>query len=176
MRLPNRAAALAALVTLALPVPAHADTREDRAVDWANSEVGSDAYDFRCGEFVANAYGRQGIGYNSALEFRDHLAAIGQIHPDTDYPKGALVFSMSDYDIQNGKHQGHVMISRGDGSFVSGGASPSVGSGHTVQVSNSWNPSFGATYLGWAFAPADWPGPTPGPVPVPVPVPVPHIS
>ena len=54
-----------------------------------------------------------------------------------------------------------VMISRGDGSFVSGGASPSFGTGHTVQVANSWNPSIGATYLGWAFAPADWPGPVP---------------
>jgi len=161
MRFRNLTAAIALALALPTPAPAHADTREDRAVDWANSQIGSDNYDFRCGQFVANAYGRQGIGYNSALELRDHLAAVGQIHPDTDYPKGALVFSMSDYDIQDGKHQGHVMISRGDGSFVSGGASPSFGTGHTVQVANSWNPSIGATYLGWAFAPADWPGPVP---------------
>lgn len=150
------AAATSPAVTSA---PQPVGSREDRAVDWANGQLGSDAYNFRCGEFAANAYGRTHLGYNSALEFRNHLAELGQIHPDFDYPKGALVFSMSDYDIQNGIHQGHVMISRGDGSFVSGGASQDFGTGHTVQLANSWNPSPGATYLGWAFAPADWPGP-----------------
>ncbi len=167
MRIRNLTAAVAVALVLPVPATAHADTREDLAVDWANSQIGSDDYDFRCGQFVANAYGRNGIGYYSALELRDHLAAVGQIHPDIDYPKGALVFSMSDYDIQDGKHQGHVMLSRGDGTFVSGGASRSFGTGHTVQVANSWNPSIGATYLGWAFAPADWTGPKPGFVPQP---------
>lgn len=157
--LPAHADVASGAVSPAAPQAPPVGSREDRAVDWANGQLGSDAYNFRCGEFAANAYGRPHLGYNSALEFRNHLAELGQIHPDFDYPKGALVFSMSDYDIQNGFHQGHVMISRGDDSFVSGGASQDFGTGHTVQLANSWNPSPGATYLGWAVAPADWPGP-----------------
>lgn len=174
----HRAAAMmaaACVVPVLLPAaPSHADTtaapsaplpqqsaatREDRAIDWADDRLGSDAYNFRCGQFVANAYGKPNLGFNSALEFHDHLAAIGQIHSDTDFPKGALVFSISDFDVDNGVHQGHVMIARGDGTFISGGMSQDSGTGHTVQVANSWNPDRTAGYLGWASAPADWPGP-----------------
>ena len=68
-------------------------------------------------------------------------------------PKGALVFSQSVWD--NGA--GHVVIARGDGTFVSGGIWKGyhgvAGGGHNVQVLSSWNPARGATYLGWAVAP-----------------------
>lgn len=139
--------------------PAQASAREDRAVDWATSAVGSDAYNFLCGRFVANAYGKANLGVASAQILHDQLAGAGQIHSDMNYPKGALVFSSSKWDLYNGVHQGHVMIARGDGTFVSGGVDPNYGTHHTVQILNSWNPSPGATYLGWAYAPADWPGP-----------------
>jgi hypothetical protein len=141
------------------PAAAPQGSREDRAVAWANGQVGSDGYDFMCGKFVANSYGRPALGAASALIFHDRLARDGQIHTDQNFPKGALVFSVSQWDIYNGVHQGHVVLARGDGSFVSGGVSKSYGSHHTVQILDSWNPSPGAKLLGWASAPGDWPGP-----------------
>jgi hypothetical protein len=75
---------------------------------------------------------------------------------DGTAPTGALVFSVSDADLYNGVHQGHVVIARSDGSFVSGGVSRQSGTGHTVQVLKSWNPAPGAIYLGWAYAPGNW--------------------
>lgn len=140
------------------PVTQQADTREDRAIAWASDHVGSDDYPFACGQFVANAYGRSSLGASSALAFHDQLAQAGQIHPDLDIPKGALVFSHSVWDTVDGVSYGHVVIARGDGTYVSGGMTASVGVSHTVQVLSSWNPSEGAQYLGWATAPADWPG------------------
>lgn len=141
------------------PSAAPQGSREDRAIAWANSQVGSDGYDFLCGRFVANAYGRENLGAGSAQIFHDQLAGAGQIHMDQNIPKGALVFSVSKWDLYNGVHQGHVLIARGDGSYVSGGVSKAYGTGHTVQILNSWNPSPGATYLGWAYPPDNWPGP-----------------
>ncbi|MCV7377559.1 hypothetical protein BST11_02750 [Mycobacterium alsense] len=158
-------AALALGLTIAVPANADTTAKEDRAVAWANSKVGSNDYVFACGRFVANAYGEPGLGYPSALAFHDHLAATKQIHMDTDIPKGALVFSQSPWDIDGAGHQGHVVIARGDGTFVSGGVDQSsqlnvagVGGGSTVQIFKSWNPAPGAEYLGWAPPPATWPG------------------
>ena len=135
-----------------------ADSREDRAIAWANAHVGSDDYPFACGQFVANAYGRPNLGAISALAFHDQLAQAGQIHLDGDIPKGALVFSHSVWDTVDGVSYGHVVIARGDGTYVSGGMTASNGVSHTVQILSSWNPSDGAQYLGWATAPANWPG------------------
>ncbi|BBZ27467.1 hypothetical protein MMAD_17620 [Mycolicibacterium madagascariense] len=140
------------------PAPQLAASREDRAIAWANARVGSDDYPFACGQFVANAYGRPGLGAISALAFHDQLAQAGQIHLDGDIPKGALVFSHSGWDNVDGVSYGHVVIARGDGTYVSGGMTASAGVSHTVQVLTSWNPSDDAQYLGWATAPADWPG------------------
>jgi hypothetical protein len=140
------------------PAPQSAGAREDRAVAWANGKVGSDDYPILCGQFVANAYGKSNLGPPSAIAFHDQLAGAGQIHMDMNIPKGALVFSHSSWDTIDGVTYGHVLLARGDGTYVSGGVSPKFGSGHTVQVLNSWNPAGGAQYLGWAYAPADWPG------------------
>ncbi len=134
--------------------PQQSSAKEERAVSWANGKVNSDDYDFACGVFVANAYGKGSLGYGSALAFHDALQSAGQIHSDMNFPKGALVFSRSSYDLGNG----HVLIARGDGTFVSGGVSKDYGTHHTVQILKSWNPSPGAEYLGWAYPPADWPG------------------
>jgi hypothetical protein len=138
--------------------PAAQASREDRAIAWANGKVGSSDYVFSCGRFVANAYGKSTLGVGSALIFHDNLAKAGQIHMDYNFPKGALVFSLSKFDIYKGVHQGHVVIARGDGKFVSGGAEGVPPANTSVQVLNSWNPAGGAQYLGWAYAPADWPG------------------
>jgi hypothetical protein len=140
------------------PQPQQSSAKEDRAIAWANGQVGSDAYPILCGQFVANAYGKPELGVGSALALHDQLANAGQIHMDQNFPKGALVFSHSSWDTIDGVTYGHVLLARGDGTFVSGGVSKSIGNRHTVQILNSWNPAGGAQYLGWAYPPADWPG------------------
>lgn len=136
------------------PQPPVSESRADAAVDKANSMVGTDTFgDVGCGKFVAAAYGVPGIGYNTAKQFRDALASQGKIHMEGDPPKGALVFSQSSWD----QGAGHVVIARGDGTFVSGGVYKGyngiAGGGHNVQVLPNWNPAQGAAYLGWAVAP-----------------------
>jgi hypothetical protein len=131
-----------------------AAAKANAAVLKANSAVGTNMFgDLGCGQFVAWSYGVGGLGYKTAKEFRDHLASQGQIRMDQNFPRGALVFSESSWD----KGWGHVDIAQGDGTFVSGGVYTKyqglAGSGHNVQVMNTWNPSPGATFLGWAQAP-----------------------
>lgn len=130
----------------AAPAP-DPSARADAAVARADSMVGSDfGGDFGCGVFVAAAFGVPGIGYETARLFHDALAAQHKINMSPDPPRGALVFSQSSWD----RGAGHVDIARGDGTYVSGGVG---GGGPTVQVLRSWNPSPGAQYLGWAYAP-----------------------
>ncbi|MFD9829626.1 hypothetical protein ACFWXB_19280 [Tsukamurella tyrosinosolvens] len=136
------------------PTPAPSSAKVGRAIAWANGQVGSQAYDFACQRFVENAYGTSGR-YGSAIAMRNQLAAAGQIHMDRNIPAGALVFSRnSRYD----RGYGHVVIATGGGQYVSGGVSKSYGSRATVQRLSSWNPAGGSEYLGWAYAPSNWPG------------------
>lgn len=133
---------------------APASAKVDAALQRANSMVGTDAYgDIGCGRFVAAAFGVPGIGYDTALEFRNALDREGKINMNFDIPRGALVFSQSSWD----KGAGHIDIAQGDGTFVSGGVykgySGLAGAGHNVQVMNHWNPAPHATFLGWAAAP-----------------------
>ena len=133
--------------------PCGTSSRESRAVSWANSQIGSMSYPGLCEKFVENAYGTTGR-YLTAIAAYQSLRAAGQIHTaSTGIPAGALVFSEnSAWDFGDG----HVMISRGDGTFVSGGAWTGGGNRSTVQVFNSPAPVGG--YLGWAYAPTSWPG------------------
>ncbi|WP_415823242.1 hypothetical protein [Mycobacterium senriense] len=129
-------------------------SKADAAVAKANSAVGSDMFGPRgCGQFVAWAYGVPGIGYQTAKEFHNALASQGRIHMDKNFPRGALVFSENSLD----GGAGHIDIARGDGTFVSGGVEANyrgvAGAGHNVQVMNTYDPTPGATYLGWAEAP-----------------------
>lgn len=77
------------------------------------------AYPGLCELFVERAYGTSGR-YASAIAAYRALRASGQIHTaSTGIPAGALVFSENPaWD----SGYGHVMLSRGDGTFVSGGA------------------------------------------------------
>lgn len=131
------------------PPPA-APSKADAAIAKAMSMVNTNNFGPRgCGKFVAAAYGVPGLGRDTALQFRNLLNSRGQIHMDTNIPRGALVFSQSKWD----QGAGHVVIARGDGRFISGGVDNSYGTGYNVQVLNSWNPAQGAQYLGWANAP-----------------------
>ena len=118
----------------------------------AESMVGTDVFGpYGCEDFVDAAFGlttETGIGHDMALSFYQSLAARGLDHHETPIPRGALVFSAGPYG-------NHVDISRGDGTFVSGGVqglSPGYGDGHQIQILPSAN--LGAwTMFGWAYPP-----------------------
>ena len=84
----------------------------------AESMVGTDAFGpYGCEDFVDAAYGRTtatGMGHDAALAFYQSLADRGLAHHEMPVPRGALVFS-------TGADGDHVDISRGDGTYVSGG-------------------------------------------------------
>lgn len=118
----------------------------------AESMVGTDAFGpYGCEDFVDAAYGlttETGIGHDMALSFYYSMAAQGLDHHETPIPRGALVFS-------TGQYGNHVDISRGDGTFVSGGVqglSPGYGDGHQIQILPTAN--LGPfTVHGWIYPP-----------------------
>lgn len=127
--------------------PSPSSSRESRAITWAVSQVGSGAYNFACQRFVENAFGTSGR-FGSAIAMYNTLRSQGTIRGGTP-PAGALTFSKSSYD----KGYGHVSIALGNGRYVSGG----MPAPKTVNYMNGPAAS-GGTYLGWAYAPSNWPG------------------
>lgn len=118
----------------------------------AESMVGTDVFGpYGCEDFVDAAFGlttETGIGHDMALSFYQSLAARGLDHHETPIPRGALVFSV-------GQYGNHVDISRGDGTFVSGGVqglSPGYGDGHQIQILPTANLGEWSMY-GWAYPP-----------------------
>lgn len=140
----------AAAAALPNPEPGNGDTANPIAA--AESMLGTDAFGpYGCEDFVDAAFGRTtatGIGHDAALSFYQSLANRGLGHQEMPIPRGALVFSA-------GQDGDHVDISRGDGTYVSGGVqglSPGYGDGHDVQILPS--PNLGSwTLYGWAYAP-----------------------
>jgi hypothetical protein len=118
----------------------------------AERMVGTDAFGpYGCEDFVDAAYGRTtatGIGHDAALAFYRSLADGGLAHEEMPVPRGALVFS-------TGADGDHVDISRGDGTYVSGGVQglwPGYGDGHNVQILPT--PNLGSwTLYGWVYPP-----------------------
>ena len=118
----------------------------------AESMVGTDVFGpYGCEDFVDAAFGlttETGIGHDMALSFYQSLAALGLDHHETPIPRGALVFSAGPYG-------NHVDISRGDGTFVSGGVqglSPGYGDGHQIQILPTANLGDWSMY-GWTYPP-----------------------
>lgn len=143
---PAAADAQSARGSLAAQLPA------DDPVLVAEGMVGTDVFGpYGCEDFVDAAFGLTtdtGIGHDMALSFYQSLAAQGLDHHETPIPRGALVFSAGPYG-------NHVDISRGDGTFVSGGVqglSPGYGDGHQVQILPTANLGEWTMY-GWAYPP-----------------------
>ena len=136
------------------PPPGNVDTASavGNPVMVAESMLGTDAFGpYGCEDFVDAAYGRTtatGIGYDAALAFYQSVADRGLAHHEMPVPRGALVFS-------TGADGDHVDISRGDGTYVSGGVqglSPGYGDGHDVQILPT--PNLGSwTLYGWVYPP-----------------------
>lgn len=136
------------------PAPRNLGTEQsaDDPVLVAESMVGTDVFGpYGCEDFVDAAHGlttETGIAHDAALSFYLSLAARGLDHHETPIPRGALVFS-------KGPYGNHVDISRGDGTFVSGGVqglSPGYGDGHQVQILPSANLGSWTMY-GWVYPP-----------------------
>lgn len=126
-----------------------ASSKASKAVTWANAQVKAKntAYNGWCERFVENAYGTSGK-YASALTAYNSLKKAGKINTSkTNIPAGALVFSRNSYD----QGYGHVILSLGNGKFANPVATVRETTSPTGGIS-------GATFLGWAHAPADWPG------------------
>jgi hypothetical protein len=130
----------------------HTASAVGNPVTVAESMVGTDAFGpYGCEDFVDAVYGRTtatGIGHDAALAFYQSLADRGLVHHEMPVPRGALVFS-------TGADGDHVDISRGDGTYVSGGVqglSPGYGDGHNVQILPT--PNLGSwTMDGWVYPP-----------------------
>lgn len=93
---------------------AGADAAGDQAVQWAGSKEGSTQWDNppMCLKFVYDAYQAAGkdIGTaNSAIDYWNNHPS--QQQPGDNPPSGALVF----WNAETGNPDGHVAISRGDG-------------------------------------------------------------
>ena len=140
-------------------------TREQHAVTWALQQLGSTGWDnpARCELFVENAFGTQGK-YATAYANYQAMLGLGQIHTDQNVPAGALAFFAATNANGNG---GHVMLSLGNGLFVSSSvgsgssaASPKalVTSGQVGYTSIALAASSSGSYVGWSWANTAWPG------------------
>ena len=150
------AAAGAGPSPIPIPIPSPSPVATASAVGnpviVAEGMLGTDVFgDYGCEDFVDAAYGlttATGIGHDAALSFYQSLADRGLDHHEMPVPRGALVFSA-------GPDGNHVDLSRGDGTYVSGGVqglSPGYGDGHNVQILPS--PNLGSwTMYGWVYPP-----------------------
>lgn len=142
-----------------MPLSALTPPRQQRAANWAVAEKNSpdptwsdeswSPWSGQCEFFVEVAYGTRGR-FSSAIAHYYWQRNAGRIHTDTNPPAGAIVF------YGGGGGYGHVGISLGNGQMVStqgfwGQRLPIWQLGITALQST--NP-----YLGWAYAPDDWPG------------------
>jgi hypothetical protein len=129
------------------PVPAPSGDRADQALAWARNQMASNPKNpVQCEVFVEQAY-NHAFRAGSAIELFNRLRDAGQIHTNTDgIPAGALVFT-SDPRFDAGF--GHVMLSQGDGTYLTANyvSNPKI----RVVPLNSNDPQ--DTFLGWAYAP-----------------------
>jgi hypothetical protein len=121
--------------------------RAGQALAWARGQMARNPNNpVQCEVFVEQAY-NHAFRYPSAIDAFNDLNAKGQIHDNADgIPAGALVFT-SDPRFDGGF--GHVMLSQGDGSYLTANyyKAPKI----RVVPLNSNDPQ--DKFLGWAYAP-----------------------
>ena len=121
--------------------------REQRAIDWMRAQIGSTRWNGLCELMIEQAYGRSGQ-YPTALSHANTMLARGQMHiGDRNVPAGAIAYFGA--AVVNGNN-GHVMISIGNGQFISNGYN-NIGA-RIVTLDN-----VGAgPYIGWSWADDGW--------------------
>lgn len=118
--------------------------RENDAVSWANSNLGSQAWDNYCELFVENAFGTSG----------QYASAQANYNGGTHYwswppPYGALVFFAPN---SSNEYVGHVGLYTSNGNFIS-----ATSYGVAVYNMTYWSNNI-APYEGWEWARSSWPG------------------
>lgn len=120
------------------------------ALEWAQSQRGSKIWSWHCQRFVEEAYGTRQRFKTAASAARALKLTRSSV---TNAPRGALIYFAAD---TVNRRFGHVGISLGDGRMIS--------ALDRVRVSNVARSGYWRSrYLGWAQAPADWPGRIPPP-------------
>jgi hypothetical protein len=129
------------------------DARQQHAIDWAKSQLGSTYWNGYCELMVEQEYGTSGR-FGSALIHANFEIAHGNMHTgDTNVPAGALAY-FGAASVNGG--YGHVMISIGGGQFITNGYTYN---GHTYGATITTLGSVGAgPYIGWALPDSNWPG------------------
>ncbi len=114
------------------------------AIDWAESQLGSQNWNGLCEKFVENAYGTSGQ-YPTAQD------AYNKLHTSTNWSPniGALVWFAP--NASNG-NAGHIGIYIGQNQFIS-----ATYNGVQINDMTSWSNNI-APYEGWGNAPSSWPG------------------
>lgn len=125
------------------PVSGNMDPRAPGVIAWAKAQLGRTDYNGWCQKFVHNAYGRS-YGYASAKACYNDIGRKDSIGNLGNVPVGSLVF------FDGHPQYGHVGIYIGDGKVIHGVA--------TVRIEDMRTGWLGKSYLGWAPAPASWPG------------------
>ena len=129
--------------------------REERAIEWATSQIGARQYDGWCLRFVAHAFAQEKVPATATLAAIEYGPRDGT-KSFLDAPRGALLwFAWGDPD--KGNNVGHVGISLGDGTMIH-----ALDSVRVVRIEGSkfWH----TRYRGWTHAPETWLG-RPGPPP-----------
>jgi len=121
--------------------------REQRAVDWMRSQLGVTRWNDWCELMIEQAYGTSGR-YPSAIDHANAVIARGQMHSgDRNVPPGAIAYFGR--AAVNGNY-GHVIISIGNGQFISNGYG-SIGA-RVVTLDNI----VAGPYIGWSWADDGW--------------------
>jgi hypothetical protein len=117
--------------------------RGGRAEIWYRDHRGSTAYEGLCELAAELSFGTRGQ-YPSAIANWHSRISAGRAHPgDRHPPGGALVF-------WNTSVFGHVAVADGNGGMWSTSVNNRIG--HATSL------NYFVNYLGWAWAPGDWPG------------------
>lgn len=152
MRRTLLATATAAIIAVAGAPAAHAANPE-AAIARGMTLLHTDEFgEYGCEDFVDFAYGRTtatGIPHDTARSFYEDLESKGLGHSSLPAPRGALVFSQSDYGY-------HVDISLGNGTYLSGGVQGLAngwGDGSQIQIIPVPDLAPNSSLLGWAYAP-----------------------
>ncbi len=116
--------------------------REEEAIKWAESMLHKSDYGYRCQRFVENAF-------NVTDRFKSAAVAAKELnlHDSRNPPRGALVFFRAHRDNLG---LGHVGIAVSKNRFIS--------ALDKAEYSDFNNKYWQTLYLGWTYAPDDWPG------------------
>lgn len=152
-----------AVILAGIPYSSSASPSAEGAIKWAESQIGSQAYNLWCLKFARVAF----AGRSSAHDAYQFFLKLGQPNigaSSESAPRGSLAFFGQ---AANGTNPyGHVGIALGGGQMISALIS-GVKVTPIAYIKN-------LPFLGWAYPPADWPG-REAPVP-PVPVAVIGVS